>query len=106
MLPSQGAGGLGFATGFQLYGSQQASGRQREEATGATMLYVNNWFSLLLYETISGLRAKTSSKTIGIRDPPIQSSKNGHQKLAATPPTLRVGCSCFWMAGSHFLILY
>ena len=51
------------------------------------MLYLLSW------AVINGPRATTSRKTMRERVPPLQNSKNGHQRWAASPPTLRAGFS-------------
>ena len=51
--------------------------------------------SVLSSERINGQRAKTSRKAVRERVPPLQNSKKGHQKWAASPPTLRAGFSSF-----------
>ena len=58
---------------------------------------VSGGFVLLLlsWAVINGPRARTSRKTMRERVPPLQNSKKGHQKWAASPPTLRAGFSSF-----------
>ena len=54
-------------------------------------------------EIISGALAKSSRKTMRKRGPPLQNSKKGHQKWAASPPILRAGFRVLegWTAFSH-----